>query len=324
MEPQRSVPSIAWVLNLDADLELAALARGRRYMPSHAVLEAMEPHVLCLTATLVEPGDVVVDPRASRDSARGRTGRAFCPTPSAIAILERAGAEIEDHPTAAILREVNSRAFSAALGQTLAGASFVRALDEAREVLAHTPPVGTGHWRLKRAHGMAGRGQRVVTPVRSSTGFPASTGFPGSTSVHDADLAFARSALEEGGLQIEPNVDIVTELGRHAILTREGTLSLGRLVRQECDTRGQWQRTVPVTTGELEGLAAIDQAIEAAMRDTATGLHRAGYFGPFGVDAYTWRQADGAVAIQPRSEINARYTMGFAVGFGKADVVERC
>jgi hypothetical protein len=39
------------------------------------------------------------------------------------------------------------------------------------------------------------------------------------------------------------------------------------------------------------------------------------YFGPFGVDAYTYRARDGRLGLQPRSEINARYSMGFAAGF---------
>jgi hypothetical protein len=49
----------------------------------------------------------------------------------------------------------------------------------------------------------------------------------------------------------------------------------------------------------------------------AAALNAARYFGPFGVDAYTYRERpDGAIALQPRSEINARYTMGFAVPRG--------
>ena len=47
----------------------------------------------------------------------------------------------------------------------------------------------------------------------------------------------------------------------------------------------------------------------------AVALAGSGYFGPFGIDAFTYRNADGTVALQPRSEINARYSMGFAIGF---------
>ena len=43
----------------------------------------------------------------------------------------------------------------------------------------------------------------------------------------------------------------------------------------------------------------------------ASALRGEGYFGPFGVDAYSYRDAAGALRLQSRSEINARYTMGF-------------
>ena len=49
----------------------------------------------------------------------------------------------------------------------------------------------------------------------------------------------------------------------------------------------------------------------------ASALRQAGYFGPFGIDGYTYRGPGGAVCLQPRSEINARYSMGFAVGMGQ-------
>ena len=48
----------------------------------------------------------------------------------------------------------------------------------------------------------------------------------------------------------------------------------------------------------------------------AEALAAEGYFGPFGVDAFTFIGADGANSLQPRSEINARYSMGFVVGMG--------
>jgi hypothetical protein len=51
----------------------------------------------------------------------------------------------------------------------------------------------------------------------------------------------------------------------------------------------------------------------AEAKVVAEGLTAAGYFGPFGVDAYTYRDEERGVVLQRRSEINARYTMGFGV-----------
>jgi hypothetical protein len=58
-------------------------------------------------------------------------------------------------------------------------------------------------------------------------------------------------------------------------------------------------------------------ALDEVFRDTAEGLRGAGYFGPFGVDGYVWDD-DGARRVQPRSDVNARYSMGWAVGMGEA------
>ena len=268
----------AWVLNLDADLELARGTPG--YTPSRAVLAAMKPHAARLAATLLEPDDVVVV-----GAARGLVGRAFCPTPRAVALLERAGARMEPHPSFAVLRLVNGRGFSAALGQTLPGARFCTSLDEIAATLATPPPIGRG-WRAKRAFGMAGRGQRRIDAPT------------------EADHAFFASALAEGGLQLEPEVKILRELGQHGMLASDGRLALGTTVLQTCDASGQWLASTPAPDEEHAAVLA-DEA-----RRVARALHEAGYFGPFGIDAIV--HADG---LNPRSEINARYSMGFAAGF---------
>ncbi|MEZ4246848.1 MAG: hypothetical protein R3B99_01200 [Polyangiales bacterium] len=38
-------------------------------------------------------------------------------------------------------------------------------------------------------------------------------------------------------------------------------------------------------------------------------LAEAGYFGPFGVDAYEWRTPEGGRALRTLGEINARFCM---------------
>ena len=283
----------AWVLNLDADLELAA---RYAYTPKRSVRDAMQRWTALLASSLLAPGDVVVDESTTPRSACGLVGRAFCPTPRALAMLVRAGAEPEPHPTIDVLRLVNSRAFAASLGSTLPGAAFVTDFDEARALLATSPPVGKG-WRVKRNFGMTGRGQRIVEA-------PA-----------DADLAFVHAGLEEGGVQVEPNVTIDTEYAIHGRLDDAGAFEPGEPVRQRCDARGAWVATEPLlapSASERDVIAAL--RVEASL--IAAALARSGYFGPFGIDAYTYRGSGGGLELQPRSEINARYSMGFALGFG--------
>lgn len=265
----------AWILNLDADVELEA---GPGYAPTRAVLAAMEVHAARLAETLLLPGDVWLRPGSE---ARGMIGRAFCPTPRALAELRRHGVEPVRAPSFEVLRAVNSRAF---LPSKLPGSVFVRELAEATRVLATEPPEGSA-WRIKRAFGMAGRGQRVAR----------------------GDLSFLAAWLVEG-VVIEPEVSIVSEWARHALLAEDGTLAMGRLVHQVCDARGQWLRSEP---GEEP---TIERALAEELVEVGAALHAAGYFGPFGVDAYLYRRRAGGLALQRRSEINARYSMGWPCG----------
>jgi hypothetical protein len=286
----------AWVLNLDADVELAAIASGAAgartgYSPKQSVLDAMRVFVPKLAASLLDPeNDLLVDENSPPMSARGLIGRAFCPTPRALRLLRRAGAEPEAHPHCDAILRVNSRAFCSSLGRTLPGATFVTTEDESRALLSSAPPNEVANaWRVKRNFGMTGRGQRVVDPAK----------------LGDPDFAFVRAGLSEGGVQIEPNVKIISEFAIHGMLAANGALVLGPVVKQNCDARGAW-----ISSESLAAPEAPAELVEEAGR-VAAALIAAKYFGPFGVDAFAF-QNGGGVALQPRSEINARYTMGFA------------
>jgi integrase len=287
----------AWVLNLDADLELA---RPARYIPTQRVRDAMASFVPTIARSLLASDDVLVEESSAPSAARGFTGRAFCPTTRALAILRRAGAELEPAPSMDVLRRVNSRAFASSLGTTLAGAAFVSSLEDARTKLEEVPPLGEA-WRVKRAFGMAGRGQRIVFPKRAT----------------EADLAFVRAGMSEGGVQIEPSVAIANEYAIHGMLGNDGSCRLGSIVEQRCDARGAWLSSALLAAEADEEVEISERLVDEAKR-VALALGSAGYFGPFGVDAYTYRDPMNAIQLQPRSEINARYTMGFAVGL-KAD-----
>lgn len=299
-------PPVIWLFNVDADVELAV---GRGYAPSRTVLAAMEEPRARLARKLARPGDGVVVEDATGTSIvraeevgrpkfkafRGgagavERGRAFCPTPRAVALLRKLGVEPEAHPSFEVLRHVNGRAFCAELGQNLLGSCFATSLDEALRVIAIAPPIGR-QWRAKRAFGMAGRGQRPIAPGL----------------VSDADVSYLRASIDrDGGIQIEPEVEITRELGMHAMLAGDGGLRIGNLVEQRCDDTGQWLGSRVVSDQET-----ITSVLRTEVERVAGALHEAGYFGPFGIDAYGYR-VDNELRFNPRSEINARYSMGFS------------
>lgn len=278
-----------WALNLDADDELAAPdpARFTRRRVMVERIRALRPRLLALV-----PADArVVDP-AELDDAVGRDPsaipRCFSPTPRAQAALRRVGLSI-DAPPVEVLRRVNDRAFAAGLGLGLPGA---RVFSDADALVAYLASQAPGEaWLLKRAFGFAGRGRRRVrAPVLDA-----------------AEVAWIRRSLVDGpGVLVEPEQDDVTDFALHGYLLPDGRLTRGRTTRQTIDQSGAWLGSAPADDALAPTeRAALDQAFDAVV----DALRAVGYFGPFDVDAYRHRRG-----FQALGELNARYTMGFAVG----------
>ncbi|MEZ4337748.1 MAG: hypothetical protein R3B82_14105 [Sandaracinaceae bacterium] len=266
--------SVAWVLNLGAEVELAGgklgAAAARRLVEVRAALRLPDGHVV-----------LDVD---DEGAARGLEGRAWCPTPSALARLARAGATVPSAPSAEVLRRVNERSFAHEL-VALPGTARCDDLDAVRAA-AERP----GRWLLFRALTFAGRGQRRVDAGRWDEGAE----------------GWARGALREGPVHVLPRVSIELECSLHAHLGE--TLRVGRPTVSEVDDAGQW-RASRLERGELR--PDEREALHAALERAAEALRAAGYFGPFGIDAF--RHAEG---FHPLSEINARYSMGWPIGMG--------
>ena len=100
----------------------------------------------------------------------------------------------------------------------------------------------------------------------------------------------------------------------HGHVSRSGAVVLGEPTRQECDETGAWLGSTRGAASDLtsgERAALFEQAHLAA-----AALHEARYFGPFGIDAFTWIDNAGRKRLLPRCEINARFSMGWAIGMG--------
>jgi len=224
---------------------------------------------------------------------------AFCPTPTALARIANAGLVAPDAPALATLQQVNSRAFCAALGQTLPGARYVRDLATLQHMLSGPWPAHG--WLLKRDFGFAGRERRRVL----------------SLPLDPSSLGFARRSFERGeGLQVEPWCERAHDFALHGYVFQSGRVLLGEPVAQHNDAQGSWVSTRALLEGELadDERAAQRQAADAAGR----ALAAAGYFGPFGTDAFRYLAPGGQTAFQPRSEINARFSMGYPRGLLEA------
>ncbi len=275
----------AWVFNLDAEDELA---HPGAHTPNGAMIARIES-LLPRLGALISPGDQILFPGSGEKLKPGLVGRAWCPTRWALAQMERAGVELPPVPSMEVLRTVNHRRFNHDLGQTLPGAGYAENEHELAALL--TPNHDT--WLLKRPFGYAGRGRRKL---RLADRLP-------------ADQSWIDASLRSGeGLQVEPWLERVFDCALHGSLDETGEATFGAPTIQEVDDTGAWQSSRLAHDGELMPIE-LERLTTEAQR-AAEALHQAGYFGPFGLDAYRY----GANDFQPRSEINARYSMGWAVG----------
>jgi hypothetical protein len=287
-------------LNLDAEVELS---RPRNYATRKSLQASMQPHFeraarLLPASAIVLGWDRALGVQRSMplpSDYRGVKGLCWCPTPTALEALKDAGAEPVPAPSVDVLARVNQRSFCAELGQTLPGACFVRDRNQLEETLRE-PPV-TGRWLCKRAFGFAGRGQRRLSDLSRAD-----------------DQRWLADCLEPGGLQIEPSVEIEAEFSIHGVLARSGALHVGSVCQQFLDADRFWLSAERLAPGKLSSEQLT--ALTAEAERVGSALHRAGYFGPFGIDAFLWKSNEGRLLFNSRSEINARLTMALPCGMG--------
>lgn len=293
-----SAEPVAWVLNLDAEDELA---RGGAHTPTD-VMKARIEGLLPRLRGLIRPQDVVLWP-GSAPVEQGLWGRAWCPTRWARTQLEHAGLRVPRAPSVEVLRRVNHRRFAHELGQALPSAGWAANAEQLTSLLAATDALRQvsveGSWLIKRPLGYAGRGRKKLR----------------SGAHTEADQAWLDASLRDGdGLQVEPLVARELDCALHGWLAEDGRCTFGQPTIQHLDDTGAWQSTELAPPGALT--AAEFSSLTREAHRTADALHAEGYFGPFGLDAFRWRAPDGQLHFQPRSEVNARYSMGWATGMG--------
>ncbi len=286
----------AWVLNLDAEHELEV---GKRYAPTRHLAALVARERRKLVGPLVRPGDVLVTEEAlaagdpALERARGLPGVAWSPTPRALALLRRVGAEPLAAPATEVLRRVNARPFTVDVRAPLSEGAFAKVVattePELLALVARPAPLG---WLVRRTFGAAGRGRR-----RLYAGAPTAE-----------ELAWIRASLRRGPLVIDPWVDVTVEYTRSGYVSASGAVTISEPCRQDVAASGAWLRTA---RADLDAATrADDAALERAAAAAGEALARAGYFGAFGIDAFRYRAEPGAPErLNPLSEINARLTM---------------
>lgn len=288
-------PCFAWVLNLDAEFELAA---GPHYTPRSRLLAQLEQYGAD-ACRLLGPHDVLVAASAGSRAQvavavdRSLIGRAWCPTARAIAALHAVGIAIEPHPALAVIRRVNHRRFAFELGGGLDAQLYV----EDRHTLDAALRKARLPLLLKRPLAFAGRGQtRVYAHAR----------------ITPKEWSWIEASLESDGLIVEPLVTPTLEVSVHGFLWRDARLELGHICVQDVSERGVFRGVRRAQAGELS--QTEQRSFLAQAERVGTALAAAGYFGPFGIDGFRYRLEEEA-GFCALSEINARYTMGFVVGF---------
>lgn len=281
-----SAPStrFAWVLNLDAEFELEK--------PSFNATDRLIAQLAVFgkdSRALLGPGDVLLSEGVSDPSKF--VGRAWCPTPRALRAMRDAGVAPEPHPDVETLRRVNHRRFAVELGGGLSHQWFVRTRAELEALLARAERPCL----LKRPFAFAGRGQMR---------------FYGTLDTKQS--AWLDASFRSAGLVIEPLVEPLAEFSLHGFIWPNLRYELGRACVQEVSSRGVFRGVRLAESAELSVAERVE--LEHQGERVALALAKAGYFGPFGIDAFRYR-LDGTTAFCGLSEINARFSMGFITGF---------
>jgi hypothetical protein len=181
------------------------------------------------------------------------------------------------------------------LGCALPGARLVESLGELE---AHLQSGGArysgGRWVVKAPFSASGRDRCISRTESLST---------------TERRRVVNLLLRHGALLFEPWMDRTADFGACGVVTSASVRYLGAH-GLEVDAAGRF-RGIAIAPRGPPGLEASEA--EALWRTTvAVGkrLRGLGYRGPFGVDAWRYRDREGAQVLHPLGEVNARMTFG--------------
>lgn len=296
--------------NLLAEDDLARLVNPRRLLrpPNRNVLRTAS-RMAALLRVFAREGDLLWAPEDGPLGALEPTAEllAWCETPDAVRLRAAPRGPVIpwDAPLhelvwrlpvapPAVVAAVHHRSFhlrvAEELGCALPAARMVESLADLDSILGRCS--APSPWIVKAPLSAAGRDRMIQ---RSG---PALTD---PKERRTAEHLFER----HGPLLFEPWLDRIADYGCAALLTATELRIVG-IHRQRVDLKGQFagiELNADLPDRDRERFLEV-------MGGVASALRREGYAGPFGVDAWTYRRADGNVIFHPLGEINARMTFG--------------
>ncbi|AKU90500.1 hypothetical protein [Vulgatibacter incomptus] len=181
------------------------------------------------------------------------------------------------------------------------------AVEKIAEWIASLPPWVRGSWTIKPRLGSSGRGR--LGAGQSAERTMALGTAPGRA------LPFGNGALarleRRGGAVLEPWLERHVDLSTQLHVAPSGEVEILGTTRQVITPSGVYLGSRGrIEDGEIVVGSGFEQELRGAAVKLGRAAARAGYFGPCGVDAFSFRGPDDAEVLRPIVELNARFTMG--------------
>lgn len=277
-----------WLLNPDAELELASLA-ARNTAPYASPLAARatmsKRRAVFDELTLGEPALLSHElDQLRQQTADESSFLLWCPTPSLLRQCRYYELRVPPSPPSSLLLAVNDKRRLCEWGLPVVPERIlVRQIEDLRALQKNHEIV-----RLKRPFGFAGRGQRRITGMLSAD-----------------DTRWILDSLKNGSLVAEPELQGFLLKSVHVLVHPRETL-VGQPLGFACDDFGAFQRWEAQTASGSE-----DEALRSYARNAAAQLLCRGYFGPAAID-FVVHNTDRIYAL----DLNGRFSLGWSRGMG--------
>ncbi len=155
-------------------------------------------------------------------------------------------------------------------------------------------------WVLKPRFGTSGRGFTYLDDVQTQSVLGL------DMLIRDQVRSFAR-LMEQGGFILEPWVERMMDFSTQWWIHENGHIDYLAMLKQDMTKHGlcRGHKWLP----RLPSQVILQDAL-TMHRDIVEQIKQEGYYGPLGLDGFTYRSASGDEQLRPVNEVNPRFTMG--------------